>query len=43
MRNDDHLILQTYIICLLLALIGTTVIIRHPDWFGDPGVEWKSN
>jgi hypothetical protein len=43
MRNDDYLMLQTYMICLLLALIGTTAIIRHPDWFGDLGIEWKSN
>jgi hypothetical protein len=26
--------MQANVICLLLALIGTTVIIRHPEWFG---------
>jgi hypothetical protein len=26
--------MQTNIICLPLALIGTTVIIRYPKWFG---------
>jgi hypothetical protein len=34
MRNDDYLMLQTCIICVLLALIGTTMVFRHPDWFG---------
>jgi hypothetical protein len=30
-----HLSLQANIICLLLALIGATAIIRHPSWFGN--------
>ncbi len=34
MRENDFLSLQANIICLLLALIGSTAIIRHPDWFG---------
>jgi hypothetical protein len=29
-----YLLLQINIVCLLLALIGTTVIVRHPAWFG---------
>jgi hypothetical protein len=35
MRKINHLSLQTNIICLLLALIGSTMIIKHPDWFGE--------
>jgi hypothetical protein len=34
MRKNDYLSLQANIICLLLALIGSTAIIKHPDWFG---------
>lgn len=34
MTNTGHLSLQANIICLLLALIGTTIIIEHPAWFG---------
>jgi hypothetical protein len=34
MKKDSHLILQAHTICELLAPIGTTTIIRHPDWFG---------
>jgi len=34
MRNNDYLSLQANIICLLLALIGTTAIVKHPTWFG---------
>jgi hypothetical protein len=29
-----HLLLQISVICLLLALIGTTTIVKHPAWFG---------
>ena len=29
-----QLLLQISVICLLLALIGTTAIIKHPAWFG---------
>ncbi len=29
-----YLLLQINVICLLLALIGTAVIVRHHDWFG---------
>jgi len=34
--DDDlnYILLQISVICLLLALIGSTVIIRHPTWFG---------
>jgi hypothetical protein len=28
-----YLLLQINVICLLLALIGTTAIIKHPQWF----------
>jgi hypothetical protein len=37
MRETNYLSLQANIICLLLALIGSSTIIKHPDWFGgDP-------
>ena len=29
-----YLLLQINVICLVLALIGTTAIVKHPDWFG---------
>ena len=33
-RNDlRHLLFQINIICLLLGLIGTTAVIKHPTWF----------
>jgi hypothetical protein len=34
--NGDlgYLLLQINVICLLLFLIGTTAIIKHPAWFG---------
>jgi hypothetical protein len=34
--NSDTacLLLQINIICLLLALIGSAAIIKHPAWFG---------
>jgi hypothetical protein len=34
MRETTYLSLQANIICLLLALIGSATIIKHPDWFG---------
>jgi hypothetical protein len=34
MGKNDFLSLQANVICLLLALIGSTAIVRHPDWFG---------
>jgi len=36
MRDNDFLSLQANIICLLLALIGSTAIIKYPHWFGAP-------
>jgi len=30
----DRLLLQINFVCVLLALIGTTVIVRHPALFG---------
>ncbi len=33
-RNDlRYLLLQINVICLLLALIGTTAVVKHPAWF----------
>ena len=29
-----YLLLQISVICLLMAFIGSTVIVEHPDWFG---------
>jgi hypothetical protein len=33
-NGTGYLSLQANIICLLLALVGTTAIIQHPNWFG---------
>jgi hypothetical protein len=30
-----YLLLQINIICLLLALIGSTAIVKYPTWFGE--------
>lgn len=30
-----YLLLQINIICMLLAAIGTTAIMKYPAWFGD--------
>jgi hypothetical protein len=30
----SYLLLQINVICLLLALIGSTAIVKHPAWFG---------
>jgi hypothetical protein len=40
MKANDYLPLQANIICLLLALIGSTVIVQHPDWFGGVPAGW---
>jgi hypothetical protein len=32
--ETGYLSLQINIICLLLALLGVTIITQHPDWFG---------
>ena len=32
--NFNYTLLQINLICLLLALIGSTVVIKHPTWFG---------
>jgi hypothetical protein len=34
----SYLLLQINVICLLLALIGTAAILKHPTWFGDAAV-----
>jgi hypothetical protein len=33
-NETGYLSLQINIICLLLALIGATIITKHPKWFG---------
>jgi hypothetical protein len=32
--QTGYLSLQVNVICLLVALIGCTVIVKHPAWFG---------
>jgi hypothetical protein len=29
-----HLLVQINIICMLLALLGSAIIVKHPFWFG---------
>jgi hypothetical protein len=36
------LLLQINVICLLLALVGTTAVLKHPAWFGDGPVTAQS-
>jgi hypothetical protein len=38
----SYLLLQINVICLLLALIGTTAILKHPAWFGEALVTTQS-
>jgi hypothetical protein len=35
MRKNDYVSLQANVICLLLALIGSMAVVKHPAWFGD--------
>jgi hypothetical protein len=37
-----YLLLQINVICLLLALIGTTAIVKHSAWFGGMHVSAQS-
>jgi hypothetical protein len=32
--DPGYLLLRINVICLLLALIGSAAIVKHPDWFG---------
>jgi len=41
MYENDQLLLQVYIICVLLAFIGMTAVVRHPDWFGGAAFDWE--
>jgi hypothetical protein len=34
MSESSYLSIQASIICVLLALIGSTAIVEHPEWFG---------
>jgi hypothetical protein len=38
----SYLLLQINVICALLFLIGTTAIVKHPDWFGEVPVTSQS-
>jgi len=42
--NGDlaYLLLQINVICLLLFLIGTAAVVKHPDWFGEMPVASQS-
>jgi hypothetical protein len=42
MNKNDCLSLQANVICLLLALIGATAIIKHPGWFGSVTQDFSS-
>ena len=33
-NETGYLSLQINIICLLVALVGVTIITQHPNWFG---------
>lgn len=33
-NETGYLSLQINIICLLLALLGMTILTEHPNWFG---------
>jgi hypothetical protein len=33
-NETGYLSLQINLICLLLALVGVSVIMQHPNWFG---------
>jgi hypothetical protein len=37
-----YLLLQINIICLLLSLLGTAAIVKHPAWFGGVSVATQS-
>ena len=37
-----YLLLQINVICLLLFLLGTTAIVKHPAWFGGKPVAAQS-
>jgi hypothetical protein len=37
-----YLLLQINLICLLLAAVGSAVIVKHPDWFGGVPVASQS-
>jgi hypothetical protein len=34
MRQTNYLSRRANIVCVLLALIGSTAVIKHPEWFG---------
>ena len=33
-RDVGNLLMQINIICVLLALLGSAIIVKHPAWFG---------
>lgn len=37
-----YLLLQINVICVLLFLIGTTAVVKHPDWFDGMPVAGQS-
>jgi hypothetical protein len=40
--DQGYLLLQINVICVLLFLIGTTAIVKHPDWFGGTPITMQS-
>ena len=38
----SYVLWQISIICALLFSIGTTVVVKHPDWFGEMPVTVQS-
>jgi hypothetical protein len=40
--DPGHLLFQINVICLLLFLIGTAAIVKHPVWFGGVPVASQS-
>jgi hypothetical protein len=40
--DPKYSLLQINIICLLLFLLGTTAIVKHPGWFGGRPVAGQS-
>lgn len=40
--DPGYLLMQINIICLLLFLVGTTAVVKHPGWFGATAVAAQS-
>ena len=40
--DTAYLLLRINVICLLLALIGSAAVVKHPAWFGAPAIAAQS-